>query len=181
MADLKDDCGRGFFRVDDELRMSWMKVEPDSITRLTDRNMELHNLNAHLHTLISTAFGNSAVVGEALGLLNRKIELLSGEEEDVSLNLKTVPANVSGSGLAFASNEPLTHNESLELTMLLLPVNAAVRIRASVVTCSSYPGDNWTYWIRSKFEPNQEVITEQIVQHVNLKQMHSLASRHKKR
>ena len=180
MADLENDCGREFFRVDDELRLSWKKVEPDSIPSLTDRNMELHNLNAHLHTLISTAFSNSAVVGEALGLLNRKIELLSGEE-DVSLNLKTVPANVSGSGLAFASNEPLTHNESLELTMLLLPVNAAVRIRASVVTCSSYPGDNWTYWIRSKFEPNQEVITEQIVQHVNLKQMHSLASRHKKR
>ena len=73
MADLEDDCGRGFFRVDDELRLSWKKVEPDSITSLTDRNMELHNLNAHLHTLISTAFSNSAVVGEALGLLNRKI------------------------------------------------------------------------------------------------------------
>ena len=181
MADLENDCGREFFRVDDELRLSWIKVEPDSITPLTDRNMELHNLNAHLHTLISTAFGNSAVVGEALGLLNRKIELLSGEENDVSLNLKTIPANVSGSGLAFASNEPLTHNESLELTMLLLPVNAAVRVRASVVTCSDYRGDDWTYWIRSKFEPKQEVITEQIVQHVNLKQMHSLASRHKKR
>ena len=180
MADLDDDCGREFFRVDDELRLSWIKVEPDSITPLTDRNMELHNLNAHLHTLISTAFGNSPVVGEALGLLNRKIELLSGED-DVSLNLKTVPANVSGSGLAFASNEPLTPNETLELTMLLLPVNAAVRVRASVVTCSNYRGDDWTYWIRSKFEPKQEVITEQIVQHVNLKQMHSPASRHKKR
>ena len=86
MADLEDDCGRGFFRVDDELRLSWIKVEPDSITPLTDRNMELHNLNAHLHTLISTAFGNSAVVGEALGLLNRKIELLSGEEDVASIS-----------------------------------------------------------------------------------------------
>ncbi|WP_435213512.1 hypothetical protein ACMAY6_00530 [Luminiphilus sp. nBUS_16] len=181
MADLENECGRDFFRVDDELRLSWIKVEPDSITPLTDRNMELHNLNAHLQTLISTAFGNSAVVGEALGLLNRKIELLSGEEEDVSLNLKTVPANVSGSGLAFASNEPLTYNESLELTMLLLPVNAAVRVRASVVTCSDYWGHDWAYWIRSQFEPEQEIITEQIVQHVNLKQMQSLASRKKGR
>ena len=180
MADLDDDCGREFFRVDDELRLSWIKIEPDSVRSITDRDMELHNLNADLHTLISTAFGSSAVVGEALGLLNRKIELLSGED-DVSLNLKTVPANVSGSGLAFASNEPLTPNETLELTMLLLPVNAAVRVRASVVTCSNYRGDDWTYWIRSKFEPKQEVITEQIVQHVNLKQIQSLASRQKRR
>ena len=25
MADLDDDCGREFFRVDDELRLSWIK------------------------------------------------------------------------------------------------------------------------------------------------------------
>ena len=181
MADLDDDCGREFFRVDDELRLSWIKIEPDSVRSITDRDMELHNLNADLHTLISTAFGSSAVVGEALGLLNRKIELLSGEENSSTLNLKAVPANVSGSGLAFASKEPLRHNDFVELTMLLPPVNAMVRLRASVVTCSSSPGDDWTYWIRSKFEPKQEVITEQIVQHVNLKQIQSLASRQKSR
>jgi len=49
------------------------------------------------------------------------------------------------------------------------------------VTCSDYRGNDWTYWIRSKFDPKQEIITEQIVQHVNLKQVHSLASRQKKR
>ncbi|MDG0991084.1 MAG: hypothetical protein P8Q31_08090 [Luminiphilus sp.] len=180
MADFEDDCGREFFRIDDELRLSWKKVDPESVSSTTDRDMELHNLNANLQKLISTAFSSSAVVGEALGLLNRKIELLSGEEDSGTLDLNAVPANVSGSGLAFASNEPLAHNESIELTMLLLPVNAMVRIRANVVTCSSYPGDQWTYWIRSQFEPEQEIITEQIVQHVNLKQIQSLASRHKR-
>jgi hypothetical protein len=90
-----------------------------------------------------------------------------------------VPVNVSGSGVAFASEEPLTHGETIELTMLLLPVNATARVRATVVTCSAYPEDDWTYWVRSKFEPKQEVITEQIVQHVNLRQMQNLASRNK--
>ena len=181
MTNIEDDCDRGFFRVDDELRLSWIKVAPNSAKAPTDKETELQNLNIDLHNLISTAFGDSAVVGEALGLLNRKIELFTGEESDGTLDLKAVPVNVSGSGLAFASEERLAHGECVELTMLLLPVNATVRVRASVVTCSAYPDDDWTYWIRSQFEPKQEVITEQIVQHVNLKQMQSLASRHNRR
>jgi hypothetical protein len=181
MTDLEGDCSRGFFRIDDELRLSWIKVDPNAIRTSTDRETELQLLNADLHNLISTAFADSAVVGETLGLLNRKIELLSGEEGDSSLDLKAVPVNVSGSGLAFASEEPLTSGDSIELTMLLLPVNATVRVRATVITCSAYPDDDWTYWIRSQFEPKQEVITEQIVQHVNLKQIQNLASRHNRR
>ena len=181
MTDLEDDCSRSFFRIDDELRLSWINVDPNAIRTSTDRETELQLLNSDLHNLISTAFADSAVVGETLGLLNRKIELLSGEEGESSLDLKAVPVNVSGSGLAFASEEPLTSGDSIELTMLLLPVNATVRVRATVITCSAYPDDDWTYWIRSQFEPKQEVITEQIVQHVNLKQIQNLASRHNRR
>ena len=179
MTDLEEDCGRGLFRIDDEIRLSWIKVEPNSVRTTSDKENELQSLNTDLHNLISTAFGDSAVLGEALGLLNRKIELLTGEESGATLDLKAVPVNVSGSGVAFASEEPLTHGETIELTMLLLPVNATARVRATVVTCSAYPEDDWTYWVRSKFEPKQEVITEQIVQHVNLRQMQNLASRNK--
>ncbi|MDA7840708.1 PilZ domain-containing protein [Luminiphilus sp.] len=179
MTDLEEDCGRGFFRIDDEIRLSWIKVEPNSVRTTSDKENELQSLNTDLHNLISTAFGDSAVLGEALGLLNRKIELLTGEESGATLDLKAVPVNVSGSGVAFASEEPLTHGETIELTMLLLTVNATARVRATVVTCSAYPEDDWTYWVRSKFEPKQEVITEQIVQHVNLRQMQNLASRNK--
>lgn len=179
MTDLEEDCDRGFFRIDDEIRLSWIKVEPNLVRTPSDRENELHRLNTDLHNLISTAFSDSAVLGEALGLLNRKIELLTGEESNATLDLKAVPVNVSGSGLAFASEEPLTLGESIELTMLLLPVNATVRVRATVVTCSAYPDDDWNYWVRSKFESKQEVITEQIVQHVNLRQMQNLASRNK--
>lgn len=179
MTDLEEDCGRDFFRIDDEIRLSWIKVEPNSVRTTSDKENELQSLNTDLHNLISTAFGDSAVLGEALGLLNRKIELLTGEESGATLDLKAVPVNVSGSGVAFASEEPLTHGETIELTMLLLPVNATARVRATVVTCSAYPEDDWTYWVRSKFEPKQEVITERIVQHVNLRQMQNLASRNK--
>ena len=179
MTDLEEDCGRDFFRIDDEIRLSWIKVEPNSVRTTSDKENELQSLNTDLHNLISTAFGDSAVLGEALGLLNRKIELLTGEESGATLDLKAVPVNVSGSGVAFASEEPLTQGETIELTMLLLPVNATARVRATVVTCSAYPEDDWTYWVRSKFEPKQEVITERIVQHVNLRQMQNLASRNK--
>ena len=179
MTDLEEDCGRDFFRIDDEIRLSWIKVEPNSVRTTSDKENELQSLNTDLHNLISTAFGDSAVLGEALGLLNRKIELLTGEESGATLDLKAVPVNVSGSGVAFASEEPLTQGETIELTLLLLPVNATARVRATVVTCSAYPEDDWTYWVRSKFEPKQEVITERIVQHVNLRQMQNLASRNK--
>ena len=108
MTDLEEDCGRGFFRIDDEIRLSWIKVEPNSVRTTSDKETELQSLNTDLHNLISTAFGDSAVLGEALGLLNRKIELLTGEESGVTLDLKAVPVNVSGSGMAFASEEPQT-------------------------------------------------------------------------
>lgn len=117
-------------------------------------------------------------MGEALGLLNRKIELLTETEDSPMLDLASVPVNLSGSGLAFGSQTSAEAGQLIDLTMLLLPTNATVQIRAVVVTCNPCEEPNWPYWIRSSFEPGQEFVTEQIVQHVNLRQVQSLSSRH---
>ncbi|MCH1492453.1 MAG: PilZ domain-containing protein [Luminiphilus sp.] len=171
------DSERGFFRIDDELRMNWIKLDPDIPRSPTDREDELRDLNLELHNLISTAFGDSAVLGEALGLLNRKIELLTGNEDGPTLDFKPVPVNLSGSGLAFACDEPLHPEELIEVTMLLLPANTIVRVQTRIIRTTAYPDDDWTYWVRAKYEPRQEVVTEQIVQHVSLRQMQNLAAR----
>jgi len=173
----KGDSERGFFRIDDELRMNWIKLDPDILRSPTDRDDELRDLNVELHNLISTAFGDSAVLGEAMGLLNRKIELLTGNGDGPNLDLKSVAVNLSGSGLAFACDEPLHPEELIEITMLLLPANTIVRVQARVISASPYPDDDWAYWVRVKYEPRQETATEQIVQHVSLRQMQNLAAR----
>ncbi|MGB1440061.1 MAG: hypothetical protein ACPG63_09805, partial [Luminiphilus sp.] len=71
MTDSNDSTERNFFRIDDEVRLNWTRVDPEAVRSDTDRETELMELNLYLHDLISTAFGDSAVVGEALGLLNR--------------------------------------------------------------------------------------------------------------
>ena len=177
-TDHNTDSEREFFRIDDELRMNWIKLDPDIARSPTDREEELRDLDVNLHNLISTAFGDSVVLGEALGLLNRKIELLTGNGDAPSLDLKAVPVNLSGSGMAFACNEPLHPDELIEVTMLLLPANTIVRVQTRIVRTTAYPDDDWTYWVRTQYEARQEIVTEQIVQHVSLRQMQNLAARH---
>jgi len=177
MTDSNGSTDRDFFRIDDEVRLIWTRVDPDAVRTDTDRETELMELNLYLHDLISTAFGDSAVVGEALGLLNRKIELLTNNEDSPLLNLQAVPVNLSGSGMAFAAAEALDPEESIEITMLLQPANTIVRVQAEIISTTTYPDADWDYWVRAKYNPRQEMVTEQIVQHVNLKQLQSLAAR----
>jgi hypothetical protein len=177
MTDSNGSTERDFFRIDDEVRLNWTRVDPDTMRTDTDRETELMELNLYLHDLISTAFGDSAVVGEALGLLNRKIELLTNNEDSPLLNLQAVPVNLSGSGMAFATAEALNPEESIEITMLLQPANTIVRVQAQIISTTTYPDADWDYWVRAKYNPRQEMVTEQIVQHVNLKQLQSLAAR----
>ena len=177
MTDSDTSTERDFFRIDDEVRLSWTRVDPDAVRTDTDRETELMELNLYLHDLISTAFGDSAVVGEALGLLNRKIELLTNNEDSPLLSLQTVPVNLSGSGMAFASSEALDPEEYIDITMLLQPANTIVRVQAQIISTTTYPNADWDYWVRAKYSDRQEVVTEQIVQHVNLKQLQSLAAR----
>ena len=177
MTDSNGSTDRDFFRIDDEVRLNWIRVDPDAVRTNTDQETELMELNLYLHDLISTAFGDSAVVGEALGLLNRKIELLTNNEDSPLLNLQAVPVNLSGSGMAFASAEHLDPEEFIDITMLLQPANTIVRVQAQIVSTTTYPDADWDYWVRAKYSDRQEVVTEQIVQHVNLKQLQSLAAR----
>ena len=177
MTDSNGSTERDFFRIDDEVRLNWTRVDPDTVRTDTDRETELVELNLYLHDLISTAFGDSAVVGEALGLLNRKIELLTNNEDSPLLNLQAVPVNLSGSGMAFAAAEVLDPEECIEITMLLQPANTIVRVQAQIISTTTYPDADWDFWVRAKYSPRQEMVTEQIVQHVNLKQLQSLAAR----
>ena len=64
MTDSNTSAERNFFRIDDEVRLNWTRVDPDAVRTDTDRETELIELNVYLHDLISTAFGDSAVVGE---------------------------------------------------------------------------------------------------------------------
>lgn len=169
------DTQREFFRIDDQLRLRWQFVDSASPKSGNDRDTELRDLNETLHTMISSAYGVSAVVGEALGLLNRKIELLTEADGDKVLDLALVPVNLSGSGLAFASQTPAESGQLIDVTLLLLPTNATVTVRAAVVTCNPCDEPQWAYWLRSRFEPEQEFVTEQIVQHVNLRQVQKLS------
>ena len=137
MTDSNTSAERDFYRIDDEVRLNWTRVDPDVVRTDTDRETELMELNVYLHDLISTAFGDSAVVGEALGLLNRKIELLTNNEDSPLLNLQAVPVNLSGSGMAFAAAEALDPEEYIEITMLLQPANTIVRVQAQIISTTT--------------------------------------------
>ena len=48
-TDHNTDSEREFFRIDDELRMNWIKLDPDIARSPTDREEELRDLDVNLH------------------------------------------------------------------------------------------------------------------------------------
>jgi hypothetical protein len=177
MAENQSDQ-RDYFRIKDQLFLRWELARADELTD-TEIDAELGNVNDRINSMINVGFGESPVLAEALGLLNRKIDLLVESRKNVHHTMQKVKVNLSGSGMGFAWDRPAPNDQIIDIILRLQPSNLEVSMRMHVLYCDPIIGEqNAGYWIRGKFLPGQDLGVEQIVRHVSFRQTQRLAARH---
>lgn len=167
---------RSYFRIKDEVLLRWEPAQEQALTE-TEVNAELTSINDRLGGMINVAYAESPVLAEALGLINRKIDLLVEDRQNIRHNLVKVKINLSGAGLGFAWPNPVTVGELIDVTMRLQPSNLEVTVRTDALYCDPIVGDGGGYWIRGEFIEGQELAVEQIVRHVSFRQTQRLAAK----
>lgn len=176
MVDKENDQ-RNYFRIPDELMLRWELAQADQLTA-TELDKELSDINDRLSSMINVAFGESPVVAEALGLLNRKIDLFVETRKNVHHTMKHVKVNLSGSGLGFFWERPAPNDQIIDVTMRLEPSKMEVTMRTKVISCDPIRGDDEEgFWVRGQFLPEQDLGVEQIVRHVSFRQTQLLAEK----
>lgn len=166
---------RSYFRIDDYLKMTWRPVGSEPTKSPGALEAELEDINDQLNDLIAVVFQSSPAMGEALGFLNRKIDLLVQRDTKDSAMPQTVRVNLSGSGIGFVWHEPAIADSEIDMVLVLEPSGVSVRVRGTVVECSPGRGEDEAFWIRARFNDGQNLTIEQIVKHVNHRQTEMLA------
>ncbi len=161
---------RSYFRVDDQLRLSWHLVSDNDVQSDAELAEELRGINEQLSRLVAIAFQESPVIGEALGMINRKLDLLQGKTDPSGAPMKMTRVNLSGAGLGFAWGEPAPVGKAIDLTLVLKPSNVSVTLRAMVIGCEESNHDDESWWIRASYEEGQDIASEQVIQHVSFRQ-----------
>jgi hypothetical protein len=111
---------RDYFRIQDELMLRWELAQADELTA-TELEAELKDVNDRLDGMINVAFGESPVVAEALGLLNRKINLFLERRDNVHHTLKHVKVNLSGGWYWLLLERPAPNDQIIDITIRLEP------------------------------------------------------------
>ncbi|MEY2909596.1 MAG: hypothetical protein RLZZ602_2119 [Pseudomonadota bacterium] len=171
---------RSYFRIDDTLKLSWRPVATGDVQSDAEMDNELRDINEQLSGLISVAFQESPVIGEAMGLLNRKLDLLTIEKGGRDVAFQPTRVNLSGAGIGFAWPSPAEPATEIDVTLILKPSNVSVTVRSEVIHCSKSNHEHEDFWIQCAFKEGQDIVTEQIIQHVNARQMELIAAQRRR-
>ena len=161
---------REYYRIDDQVLVHCALAadEPDSELAEEADTPELQQMRAaseELSTLINAVNNEHKAVAQALGLINRKQQLL---EKLVLGSQKTGPeyalvtANISGAGISYVSANQFEPDETVRVSLVLQPSQLEVSLLGTVLEC---PETNGGYQLRVDFDKD-EAARELIVQHV---------------
>ena len=161
---------REYYRIDDQVLVHCALAadEPDSELTEEADTPELQQMRAaseELSTLINAINNEHKAVAQALGLINRKQQLL---EKLVLGSQKTGPeyalvtANISGAGISYVSANQFEPDETVRVSLMLQPSQLEVSLLGTVLEC---PETNGGYQLRVDFDKD-EAARELIVQHV---------------
>ena len=161
---------REYYRIDDQVLVHCALAadEPDSALTEEADTPELQQMRAaseELSTLINAINNEHKAVAQALGLINRKQQVL---EKLVLGSQKTGPeyalvtANISGAGISYVSAHQFEPDETVRVSLMLQPSQLEVSLLGTVLEC---PETNGGYQLRVDFDKD-EAARELIVQHV---------------
>jgi len=175
---------RRFFRIDDELVLSYRLVSDDEVNRtnglkdaehtLVSLASELEKMNEVSRIHLRKVEKESPEVARYFSFIEEKINLLTHHmmRESDELFLKTArPVNLSGSGVSFASGKDLTVNSSVELKFILSPSLAKITSLARIISCRPN-GEKFT--IAAEFTQLNDSDRDLLVRHIVKKQMNDI-------
>lgn len=183
---------RRYYRVNDVVLLHYEVLSEGTATAASahktqqgdnlklDSAQLLKEIDRELNESIELLWRLQPEMGRAIGLLNRKLAVLSralDSDEGFSLSYDDTPVNVSGCGIAFLAKEPLALDTHLRLQLVLQPSGIEVSLNGSVVGCETHPDYEHPprWWIRVDFDDDQDA-QERLIQHIVHKQADLLAA-----
>ena len=183
------DNRRKFFRIDDRVRLSYRKrarSEGIAVWRTSrvvhPAGAKLQQLDMELNTLLNTLWQDHPIAAQALGLINRKIHIIS-EEIDLDTSPpdldegREIDVNISGCGMAFNCPEEFEVGDVLEVQITLLPSHTALHMLARVIGFErNANGIPMPHRVRTEFLGKDSEAHETLVQHLVQRQSAQIAA-----
>lgn len=199
-GDLKaagDDAERRtFFRVDDSVSLSYHVIsreELDDRKSLVEMEQEgnftvmssIASINQNMSGIMHRIEGEEPDIAEYLKAINNKIDILGrallSKENDL-VEQPAQPVNLSASGLAFYSSEPVEKGSLLELRLLMMPSFTGIITFGDVVGCDAVnDAGGYSYFIRLNFMHMREKDRDLLIRHVVKRQGEFLRKRRESR
>lgn len=169
---------RRFFRIDDEVAMSFHLLnddyggeDSDDVNAMQDMRQEFHvSLEVQIRQAMGEVRAQYPKLATLLDLMNQKINLLHASEALVEDAPVLKQANLSACGIAFTWKDTLPINQQLMVNIYLQPNHELVRTEAHVAGIDvnpDYPSNSEEpNIIRLDFDAMHPAYQEVLIQHV---------------
>lgn len=161
---------REYYRINDILPLYHTAApdfEPEE--RISATQALLARIDTELNDAINHVFRADPVTGQALGLLNRKLTLLgsmlAGQSTADSSRYVPTPVSLSGSGIAFDTEESLPVGTRRRLSLLLQPSQVSVQLDCTVLASEASENPELPCRTRLDFD-RDDMAREQIIRYV---------------
>ncbi|MDG1066319.1 MAG: hypothetical protein P8O91_08890 [Luminiphilus sp.] len=167
---------RDYFRVDTSLVMGWRlgTTASEAEDPLTEIN---HQISAGIHDCAP----DHPTVAHLVTLLNNKLDAIRDELSPSDNRRRKRRVNISGSGISFTTTREAIKGSEVEISLILPTTNTPVTVLAYVISCKRISKereeDQDQFRLRTHYQSEQDVLTEQIVHFVSKKQQEILAER----
>ncbi len=169
---------RQYFRIDDQVRLSWRLLSPAEYGAILARPeseradpcslvAQFHSISSQAAALLASIRKSQPEVAHYLTLLDKKLDLMGRLIEGANFAEGEGPnaeVNISAGGLAFLSDGPVTTGSHLDLRIILYPSFVCVHPYAEVVYCREEQAGQ--YRIGAEFSVISEPEREALVRHV---------------
>lgn len=187
---------RAFFRVDDSVSLSYHVISRDELdNRKSLIEMEhegnftvmssIASINQNMAGIMHRIEGGDPDIAAYLKAINSKIDILGRALLSNGSELATQPAqpvNISASGLAFYSSDPVEKGSLLELKLLLMSSFTGIITFGEVVGCDAVDdADGYSHFIRLSFMHMREQDRDLLIRHVIKRQSEFLRRRRESR
>lgn len=155
MTNNNDQERREYFRVNDQIYLEYECISEEEHNKAPELLADLENssfklsadfatLNNSIHPLLSNIKQLHPDIGEYLDFLNQKIDrvnqLLLVKETNFDES-KVIPANLSASGISFASTDTFEASQHVKIELVLLPEKVGILIFGHVVSSADMKSD----------------------------------------
>lgn len=178
-----DDDRRGYFRIDDVVKLAYHRIPAEELTERLERLEEGFSSNFTLMSSFSSISqqmalqlhrieSNSPDVAACIKALDQKINILGqaflAQEEELA-DQPAQAVNISAGGIALNSAEEIEVGAIVEIKLLLLPSLTGILIYGEVIGCDKNEepdSDDYPYQLRINFSHMRESDRDVLIRHI---------------